>query len=131
MEKIRSPLFTSLSILFLLFFFIVVAEISGLAWSKKTLYQSCQGDYIKYSPKSAYCLIIYKEQKTLSNNYIMQISRKDDIEPSTYLNVPINSDSNENEVEKTRVIWISDGIEVTFTSGHKLFVPKNSFVAER
>ena len=120
-----------LSIISFLLMFILFAEFSGFTWSKKVLYQSCQGDYVKYSGDNIYCLSIYKQQNTLSKKYFVFITRKGDSDYGYFLNVPIDGEIYENDMAKTRVIWANDGIEITFTTGHKFFVPKQTFIAGR
>ena len=108
-----------------------MAEVSGFSWSKKVLYSSCQGDYVKYSGDNIYCLSIYKQQNTISKKYFIFITSKGDNDYGYFLNLPIDGNIYENELEKTRVIWAADGIELTFTTGHKIFVPKQTFIAGR
>jgi hypothetical protein len=37
----------------------------------------------------------------------------------------------EDEILKMRVMWISEGIELTFLHGHKLYIPKERFTGGR
>ncbi|MCX7879011.1 MAG: hypothetical protein N2510_10300 [Ignavibacteria bacterium] len=37
----------------------------------------------------------------------------------------------ESEIEKLKVIWTSEGVEILFSTGHKLFVPKERFTGGR
>jgi hypothetical protein len=111
--------------------FILLAELSGFSWSKKVLYQSCQGDYVKYSGDNIYCLSIYKQQNTISKKYFIFITAKGVNDYGHFLNIPIEGEFYENELQKTRVIWAAEGIELTFTTGHKIFVPKQAFIALR
>ena len=125
------PFIFSLTVITLFLLFILLAELSGFAWSKKVLYQSCQGEYVKYSGDNIYCLSIYKQQNTISRKYFIFITRKGDNDYGYFLNIPTDGNIYENEMEKTRVIWAVDGIELTFTTGHKIFVPKQTFIAGR
>ena|SRR5258706_8347800 len=131
MKNKYRPFIISLSIIVLLLLTIIMAELSGFSWSRKVLYQSCQGDYVKYSGDNIYCLSIYKEQYTMSKKYFIFITVKGVNDYGHFLNIPIEGEFYENELQKTRVIWAVDGIELTFTTGHKFFVPKQTFIALR
>jgi hypothetical protein len=115
------------SIFILLFLTVIITQVWGFSWSDKIIYRSCQGDYIKYNSSEQYCLTIVKQRQSFNNRYVIMISNKNGNEYRHLLNYPEASAIDEKEMEKTRVLWTSDGIEMTFNTGHKLFIPKEAF----
>ena len=59
------------------------------------------------------------------------ISRKNDGDYGHVLNYPEATVIDEKNMEKTQVLWTADGIEMTFSTGHKLFIPKDAFIKGR
>ena len=110
---------------------IVLTQLMGFTWKNSVIMESCQGDYIKYNSFDPYCLRIIKQSQPLSSTYIMMVSRKEDKEYGHVLNYIDPSPLSEEEIVKTRVIWSNEGIEVTFPAGHKLYIPKDTFIGGR
>ena len=110
---------------------LVLTQLMGFTWKNSVIMESNQGDYIKYNSYDPYCLSIIKQSQPLSSNYILMVSRKEDKDYGHVLNYIYPSPISENEIEKTRVIWSNEGIEVTFPAGHKLYIPKEKFIGGR
>jgi len=110
---------------------IIGAHFFGFTFASKTLLQSCQGDYIKYNSYDPYCLSVIKQVRPLGNVYIVMISRKDDENYGHVINYIDPDPVSEEDIKKMRVIWSGEGIELTFSSGHKLYVPKERFIGGR
>ena len=123
MKKTTFTLILSLSFISIFLLFVVITHAMGVSWSNKIVYQSFQGDYVKY------CLNIYTQQQTLGSRNFILISRKGDYEYGHYINYPFGN--YESEIEKTKVLWTADGVEITFSTGHKMYVPKEKFMAGR
>ena len=109
---------------------VILFQLMGFTVKNNVILESCQGDYIKYGSYDPYCLNIIKQSQPLSSNYIILISRKGDMNYGHVVNY-IEPSPGEKEIEKTRVIWSQDGIEMTFLHGHKLFIPKERFIGGR
>ena len=110
---------------------LVIFQLMGFTYKNTLVFESCQGDYVKYNSYDPYCLNIIKQQQPLSSDYILLISRKDDKEYGHVLNYIDPLETSEENMKKTRVIWSNDGIEVTFPAGHKLYIPKDKFIGGR
>jgi hypothetical protein len=123
--SLGAGLFTGLLILLIFF------QLIGFTWKNSVVMESVQGDYIKYGSFDPYCLLIVKQYRTLGSSYIILVSRKDDKEYGHVLNFIDPAPLSEDEIEKTRVIWAAEGIELTFTTGHKLYIPRESFIGGR
>ena len=59
------------------------------------------------------------------------VSRKGDGDYGHVINYPEASVVNEKDLEKTKVLWTADGIELSFNTGHKMFIPKDAFIKGR
>lgn len=103
----------------------------GIVINRKIITESCQGDYVNYDSYDPYCLRIIKLRRVLDSEYVILISRKDDLHYGYVLSYINPSPVSENDIKQTRVIWTIEGIEMTFISGHKLYIPKDSFTAGR
>jgi len=110
---------------------VIFTQLMGFTWKNSVIMESCQGDYIKYNSYDPYCLSIIKQSQPLSSNYILMVSRKEDKDYGHVLNYIDPHSVDEKEIEKTRVIWSNEGIEVTFPAGHKLYIPKDKFIGGR
>lgn len=110
---------------------LVLMQLMGFTWKNSVIMESCQGDYVKYNSYDPYCLSIIKQNQPLSSNYIIMISRKGDKDYGHVINYIDPDPVSEEEIQKTRVIWSNDGIEVTFPAGHKLYIPKERFTGGR
>jgi len=110
---------------------IVAAHVFGFTFGNKKILQSCQGEYVKYNSFDPYCLTVKKQLRPLRNNYIIMISRKGDEDYGHVLNYIDPDPVSEDEICKMRVIWSDAGIELTFNTGHKLYIPKEQFIAGR
>jgi hypothetical protein len=110
---------------------IIAAHVFGFTFASKTIFQSCQGEYVKYNSYDPYCLSIIKQVRPLGNDYIILISRKGDETYGHVLNYIDPDPVSENDIKQTRVIWSGEGIEITFSSGHKLYIPKERFIGGR
>ncbi len=126
MKKTKIVFFTTAPLVFLFLLFVIFTEMAGISWSNTVVMETCQGDYVKYSPGITYCLRIVKQQHTLSYRYYILISRKEINDYGQVLNYPITDLVDEKDFKKIRVIWATDGIEITFKTGHKLFIPKET-----
>ena len=131
MNNKNKHLILTFLVLFGFLLFVFVTEVSGVSWQNKVMMESCQGDYVKYSPGITYCLRIIKQQHTLSKSYFILVSRKEDKDYGHVLYYPETGIIDESSIEKTRVIWAADGIELTFSTGHKMFIPKAAFILSR
>jgi hypothetical protein len=131
LKKINTAVITAGSLLLIFFAFAFVTQYFGISWSNKVVLESCQGNYIKYSGDITYCLRVIRQQQTMSHHYYIIISRKEDKDYGHVLNYPITGIIDESEIEKLRVIWAVDGIELTFPEGHKLFIRKAAFILGR
>ncbi len=118
-------LFTGIMIL------LVIFQMMGFVWKNTVVMESCQGDYIKYNSYDPYCAYIIKQNQPLSSQYIILISRKGDKEYGHVVNYIDPTETSEENIKKTRVIWSNEGIEITFPAGHKLYVPKDKFIGGR
>jgi hypothetical protein len=110
---------------------IIAAHVFGFTFASKIILQSCQGEYVKYNSYDPYCLSIIKQVRPLGNDYMILISRKGDESYGHVLNYIDPDPVSENDIKKTRVIWSGEGIEMTFSSGHKLYIPKERFIGGR
>lgn len=110
---------------------IIGAHFFGFTFASKTVLQSCQGDYIKYNSLHPYCLSVIKQVRPLGNDYIILVSRKGDESYGHVLNYIEPYQVSEEDIKKMRVIWSGEGIELTFSSGHKLYIPKDRFIGGR
>lgn len=110
---------------------IIVFQLLGFTIGSSVVMESCQGDYVKYGSGDPYCLNIIKQTQPLSSNYIIMISRKNEMNYGHVINYIDPNPVSVQDIEKTRVIWSDAGIEITFTLGHKLYVPKESFTGGR
>ncbi|MCI0450043.1 MAG: hypothetical protein L0Y79_09720 [Chlorobi bacterium] len=110
---------------------VIFLQILGLTWKQSVIFESCQGDYIKYGSYDPYCLSIIKQNQPLNSNYVILVSRKDDKNYGHILNYIDPDPLSEDEIKNSRVIWSVEGIEVTFPAGHKLYIPKESFTGGR
>ncbi len=110
---------------------LVLTQLMGFTWKNSVILESFQGEYIKYNSYDPYCLSIIKQSQPLNSNYILMVSRKEDKDYGHVLNYIDPSPISEHEIEKTRVIWSNEGIEVTFPAGHKLYIPKEKFIGGR
>ena len=119
------------SFFILLFLTVIISQVWGFSWSDKVILRSCQGNYIKYNSSDTYCLTLIKQRQSMNDKYIIMISRKNENEYGYVLNYPEASVINEKEMEKTFVLWTADGIELSFNTGHKLFIPKDAFTKVR
>jgi hypothetical protein len=109
---------------------IIGAQLFGFTLGHRKIFQSCQGEYIKYNSFDPYCLSVIKQTRPLGSKYIILISRKDDDNYGHVLNY-IPYPVNEEDISKMRVIWSEEGIEITFSTGHKLYIPKDQFIGGR
>lgn len=119
------------SLIAVILFVIIIIQASKLVMSQETLYESEQGEYINYNSNDPYKLYIIKQNQPLSSNYIILISSKQEKSYGHILSYIDPSPVSENDIKQTRVIWSIEGIEMTFTSGHKLYIPKERFTAGR
>jgi len=110
---------------------LIFLQMLGFTWKRSVIMESCQGDYIKYGSFDPYCLSIIKQNEPLGSNYIILVSRKDDKEYGHVLCYVDSHPLSDEEIQTTRVIWSSEGIEVTFPAGHKLYIPKDRFIGGR
>lgn len=110
---------------------IIGAHVFGFTFANKIILQSCQGEYIKYNSYDPYCLSVIKQVRPLGNDYIIMVSRKGDESYGHVLNYIEPDHVSEDDIKKMRVIWSSEGIELTFCSGHKLYIPKERFIGGR
>jgi hypothetical protein len=110
---------------------IIGAHVFGFTFANRTIFQSCQGEYIKYNSFDPYCLSVIKQVRPLGNDYIILISRKGDDNYGHVINYIEPKPLNEEFIKKTRVIWSNEGIEMTFPAGHKLYIPKERFIGGR
>lgn len=124
----KKAFFITFAVIFLFLLFVVITEAAGVTWSNKVRFQSVQGDYVKYDGNK-YCLNIYKQQGTLNYRNIILISRKGSDEYGFYINYPFSE--LDSDIEKTKVLWTNEGIEITFSPGHKLYIPKDRFIGGR
>ncbi len=110
---------------------IIAAHVFGFTILNKKILQSCQGEYVKYNSYDPYCLTVIKQVRPLGNSYIILISRKGDENYGHVINYLDPFPLNDDEINTLRVIWSNDGIELTYASGHKLYIPKESFIGGR
>lgn len=110
---------------------VILFQLMGFTMSNRVIMESCQGDYVKYGSYDPYCLNIIKQSQALSSNYIILISRKGDMNYGHVINYIDPDPVSEKDIEKTRVIWSNEGIEMTFPLGHKLYIPKERFIGGR
>jgi len=110
---------------------VVLMQLMGFSWKNTVIMESCQGDYIKYNSYDPYCFSVIKQSQPLSSSYIIMISRKRDKEYGHVISYIDPTPVSEDEIQKTRVIWSNEGIEVTFPLGHKLYIPKERFTGGR
>ncbi|HEY3251063.1 MAG TPA: hypothetical protein VGK25_08080, partial [Ignavibacteria bacterium] len=93
---------------------IIAAHFFGFTFANKKIIESCQGEYIKYNSYDPYCLSVIKQLRPLGSNYIIMISRKGNDNFGHVLNYIDPDPVNDEEILNTRVIWSSEGIEMTF-----------------
>ena len=110
---------------------VILFQLMGFTLKDRVIMESCQGDYVKYGSYDSYCLNIIKQSKALSSSYIILISRKGDMNYGHVINYIDPDPVSEKDIEKTRVIWSNEGIEMTFPLGHKLYIPKERFIGGR
>src|SRR4030095_3699995 len=97
---------------------IVAAHVFGFTFATQKIFQSCQGDYVKYNSYDPYCLSVIKQIRPLGSSYIIMVSRKGDENYGHVINYIDPNPTSDNEITKTRVIWSNEGIEMTFNMGH-------------
>lgn len=129
--KIAKYFSISAGILTGILFLIIAAQFFGFTFATRTVFQSCQGEYVRYNSYDPYCLSVIKQIRPLGSEYIIMISRKADENYGHVLNYIDPSPVSDDDILKTRVIWSSEGIELTFSSGHKLYIPKERFIGGR
>jgi len=110
---------------------IIAAHVFGFTFANKIILQSCQGEYINYNSFDPYCLSVIKQVRPLGNDYIIIVSKKGDETYGHVLNYIDPDPVSEDDIKKTRVIWSNEGIEMTFSTGHKLYIPKERFIGGR
>jgi hypothetical protein len=110
---------------------VVLFQLMGFTWKDSVVMESCQGDYVKYNSYDPYCVNIIKQSQPLSSQYVILISRKGDLEYGHVINYIDPTETSEDNIRKTRVIWSGEGIEMTFPAGHKLYIPKDKFIGGR
>jgi len=115
----------------IIFLSVIITQAEGVSWSNVTIFKSLQGDYVKYNASDPYCLSIIKQKQSLSSKYIIMVSMKNDNNYGHVLNYPEADVIDEKNIEKTKVLWTSDGIELSFNTGHKMFIPKDAFIKGR
>jgi hypothetical protein len=118
-------LFTGFLIIVILF------QLLGFTISDRVIMESSQGDYVKYNSFDPYKLSIIKQSQPLSSHYIVLISRKDDNSYGHVINYIDPTETSDENIKRTRVIWNAEGIEMTFPMGHKLYIPKERFIGGR
>ena len=131
MKKTSIFIILSEGLLVIIFLMVMITQAWGVSWSNSILFRSCQGDYIKYNSFDPYCLTVIKQHQTLNSRYIIMVSRKGDDEYGHVIYYPEAPVISEKDVEKTRALWTADGIELTFNTGHKMFIPKEAFIKGR
>jgi hypothetical protein len=119
------------SLIAVILFVIIIIQASKLIMSQETLFESEQGEYISYNSNDPYKLYIIKQNQPLSSNYIILVSSKQEKLYGHILSYIDPSPVSKNDIKQTRVIWSIEGIEMTFVSGHKLYIPKERFTAGR
>lgn len=107
---------------------IVAAHVFGLTLGNKKIVQSCQGDYVKYDSSNTYCLSVVKQLRPLGSSYNIMIFPKGDEDNSKFLSYIEPNPASEEDIRNMRVIWNTDGIELTCVSGIKLYIPQKLFV---
>ena len=115
----------------IIFLSVIITQAEGVSWSNVTIFKSLQGDYVKYNASDPYCLSIIKQKQSLSSKYIIMVSMKNDNNYGHVLNYPEADVIDEKNIEKTKVLWTADGVELSFNTGHKMFIPKAAFVKGR
>lgn len=110
---------------------IVFTEWFGISWSNNTLYENCQGSLIKYNSYDPYCLRVIKQSHTLSSDYIILVSRKDDVNYGHVVYYPDATSLSEEGIKSCNTVWSENGVELSLKTGHKLFIPKESFIGGR
>ncbi len=113
------------------FILVILFQLLGFTISDKVIMESCQGDYVKYGSYDPYCLNIIKQSKPLSSKHIILISRKGDMNYGHVVSYIDPDPLSEADIQKTRVMWTSEGIEITFPLGQKLYIPKERFIGGR
>lgn len=100
-------------------------------WSSKQIFQSCQPTTVTYGSNEPYCLTITKYEKTLRSNYRILVASQKEPSYGNALNYPDGSVIDDRDVEKTKVVWTSDGIELEAYLNTKIFIPKKNFIGGR
>jgi len=110
---------------------IIAAHVFGFTINNKKILQSCQGEYVKYNSFDPYCLTVFKQIQPLGSKYIIMISRKGDEDYGHKVNYLESDPVNEDDIAKIRVMWTNEGLELTYITGHKLYIPKERFIGGR
>ncbi|HJY64041.1 MAG TPA: hypothetical protein VJ455_07780 [Ignavibacteria bacterium] len=110
--------------------FIIAAQFFGFTLGNKKILESCQGEYVKYNSFDPYCLTVVKQTLPLGSKYVIIVSGKND--NNRYVLNYLDPDPvNEDEITKMRVMWTGEGIELTYSTGHKLYIPKEKFIVSK
>ncbi len=131
MKKTSILIILSEGLLVAILLMVMITQAWGVSWSNEVLFRSTQGDYVKYHSFDPYCLSIVRQQQTLNGKYIIMISGKGIDDYGHVLNYPDTGFIDEKTIDKTKVLWTAEGVEITFSTGHKLFIPKDSFIKGR
>ena len=96
------------------------------------LYESQQPTHIDYGSFDPYVISVVQgpiQWNTLGwpRSIILRVTRKGDTSYGHFIEIDLHVDDD----EETVAVWTEEGIDVTFSLGHKLTIPKRAFVGGR
>lgn len=98
-------------------------------YTRKQLSETCQPSSISYKSWDPYCVIFYEKQGIFNKVYEIGVYKEK--AKGDYGHSIIYDTLDLKDVRQTQINWTEEGIELTFDSGHKLTIPKKSFIGGR
>jgi hypothetical protein len=109
--------------------------VTGVSYSTTALLESRQPATLNYQSFDPYVLAIFKEQRVTGSKYVIVIHRGTAASAWSYghyVDFPVNpAASDDDEIKASQVTWAPEGVTLTATSGHTLFIPKKMFIGGR